>query len=124
SFHSDGAEWATNHIQKFDLSCLPDEATLCFEIINPAQRIILDYGQQEDLVVLAAFNRRDGTEYPREVVEGWAAKIGLPIVKRYDVTIDDILELKKQATGTEGFVVVFSDGKRVKVKTEWYCVLA
>lgn len=124
SFHSDGAEWATEYIQNFDLSCLPDEATLCFEMITPAQKIILDYGGVEKLVILAAFNRKDGTEYPRKTVEEWSAKTFLPIVKRYDLTIDDILELKSKATGQEGFVVAFEDGRRVKVKMDWYMTLA
>lgn len=124
SFHSDGAQWATQFIQGFDLSCLPDEATLCFEIINPAQKIILDYGGQATLVILAAFDRRNGTEYPRETVEQWAATIGLPIVKKYDLTIEDCLKLQKEAKGQEGFVIAFPDGRRVKVKTEWYLALA
>jgi len=124
SFHSDGAVWATEHVQKFDLSCLPDEATLVFEIINPRQKIILDYSGQETLMILAAFNRLDGTEYPREIVEQWSAKIGLPIVKLYDLKIDDCLKIQKEAKGIEGFVIAFEDGRRVKVKTDWYFTLA
>ena len=34
SFHSTGSVWATEHIQKFDLSCVPDCATILFEIIS------------------------------------------------------------------------------------------
>lgn len=126
SFHSDGALWATNHIRKFDLSFLPEEATLLFEIINPKQRIILDYGGMEALVILAAYNRMDRTEYPRATVEEWAKKSGLPIVKRHEVTVQDCLRIQKDANikGQEGFVIVFEDGRRVKVKTEWYCTLA
>ena len=62
SFHSSGAVWATNFVQSLDFSCLPDEATLCFEIIHPEHRIILDYGGQQTLIVLAAFNRRTGAD--------------------------------------------------------------
>jgi len=124
SFHSEGAVWATGFIQTKDLSCLPDEATLVFEIIAPKQRIILNYGDQETLVILAAFNRRNGTEYSRATVESWANKIALPIVKKYDATVEDCLKLQKEAKGTEGFVIVFEDSKRVKVKTEWYMQIA
>lgn len=124
SFHSDGAQWATSFIQKFDLSCLPDEATLCFEIINPKQKIILDYSGQETLIILAAFNRCDGTEYPREIIEQWAENIGLPIVTKYDISIKDCLEIQKEGKGREGFVLVFQDGRRIKVKTDWYMALA
>lgn len=124
SFHSDGAVWATNFIQTKDLSCLPDEVTLVFEIIAPAQKIILDYGGQATLVILAAFDRRNGTEYPRDTVEEWGKLTGLPVVKKYEFTIDDCLKLQKEARDQEGFVIVFGDGRRVKVKTEWYMTLA
>ena len=65
SFHSTGAVWASTHLQAFDLSVLPEEATLVFEIIHPEHKIILNYEGREMLIVLAAFNRRTGEEYPR-----------------------------------------------------------
>lgn len=124
SFHSAGAIWSTKFIQQFDLSCLPDEATLCFEMLTRNQRIILDYGQTETLIILAAFNRHDGTEYPRKTVEEWAAKIGIPIVKKCDISVDDCLRFKKENKDKEGFVIRFHDGRRVKVKTAWYLSMA
>jgi RNA ligase len=124
SFHSEGSQWATEFIQKFDLSCLPDEATLCFEIINPRQKIILDYKGLETLMILAAFNRHDGKEYPRAVVERWAEQIGLPIVRKFDMTIDDCIKTQKDVKDREGYVIVLADGRRVKVKTDWYLALA
>src|SRR5262249_28316353 len=69
SFHSSGAQWATEHLQGFDLSCLPNEVTLCFEIIAPEHRIILDYGSERKLVILAGFNRLTGEEHLRSQVE-------------------------------------------------------
>lgn len=125
SFHSDGAVWATSFIQKYDLSFLPDEVTLCFEMITPRQKIIIDYGDQETLYVLAAFNRKDRTEYPRKQVEEWAAKAGLPIVKKYEgMSIQDCLRIQKEEKDREGFVIRFQDGRRIKVKLDWYLGLA
>ncbi len=125
SFHSIGAVWATDFIQKHDLSSLPDEVTLVFEMITPDQKIILDYGGQSSLVILAAFNRRSGIEYPREAVVKWATATNIPIVKRHDgMTLDKAFKLQKEAKGVEGFVVLFEDGRRVKIKTEWYMSLA
>src|SRR5262249_12861239 len=80
SFHSTGATWATEFLQGYDLSSLPNEVTLCFEIIHPEHQIILNYRGQRTLVVLAAFNRFTGEEYPRAVVAEWARRIGLPLV--------------------------------------------
>ncbi len=125
SFHSPGAAWATAHVQGLDLSCLPDEATLCFEIVTPEQRIILDYGDERRLVVLAAFNRLTREEYPRPQVEEWAARIGLPAVPVLGhLSLEDLLHRQKELRKVEGFVIRFGDGRRVKVKTEWYLGIA
>ena len=125
SFHSPGARSATNQLQQHDLSCLPDEVTLCFELIAPEQRIILDYGEKRDLVILAAFNRFTGEEYPRAQVEEWATKTGLSIVPmQAHMSLEELLRSKKELEHHEGFVIRFHDGRRVKVKTEWYMDLA
>ena len=125
SFHSSGAVWASQHVQRFDLSVLPDEATLCFEIIHPEHKIILNYSGQETLIILAAFNRRTGEEYPRALVAEWANEIGLPIVPLLaSMSLEDLLHLQKNRENFEGFVLRFNDGRRVKVKTEWYLNMA
>lgn len=125
SFHSDGAVWASSFVQSKDLSFLPDEVTLVFEIITPEQKIILDYEGQRTLYVLAAFNRHTGEEYPRAEVEEWASRACLPVVPKHDsMKIDDCLRLAKEMEGREGFVIRFHDGTRVKVKCDWYCRIA
>ena len=125
SFHSTGAVWATAFIQKFDLSRLPNEATLCFEIIHPRHQIILNYRGQETLIVLAAFDRFTGQEYPRSVVAEWARQIGLPIVSLLGhLSLTDLMRTQKEKQEVEGFVIRFAGGRRVKVKTDWYLALA
>ena len=125
SFHSEGAQWASGFIQTKDMSFLPDEVTLVFEIITPEQKIILDYKGEKTLYVLAAFNRHTGDEYSRQQVEEWAKLAGLPVVPKHDsLTIDDCMKIAKEMEGREGFVIRFADGRRVKVKTDWYCHIA
>jgi RNA ligase len=125
SFHSDGAQWATEHVQGFDLSCLPEAATLLFEIITPEQRIILGYGAERRLVVLGAYNRFTGDEYPRSQVEAWCRTTGLPAVPVLGhLSLEDLLAQQKVLERFEGFVIRFADGRRVKVKTEWYLGIA
>ena len=55
SFDSDQAIWATEFIQskKRHPKDTVGEYTLLFEIIYPDNRIVVDYGQREDLVLLA-----------------------------------------------------------------------
>ncbi len=125
SFHSSGAVWATQYIRTRDLSCLPDEATLCFEIIHPEHKIILDYDNQSTLVILAAYNRVTGVEYPRTLVAEWARRIDVPIVPILaHMSLEELLHSQKNRENFEGFVLRFSDGRRVKVKTEWYMQMA
>jgi RNA ligase len=125
SFHSDGSKWASQFIQTKDMSFLPDDVTLVFEIVTPEQKIILDYKGEKTLYVLAAFNRNTGDEYPRSQVEEWASKAGLPVVPKHEsLKIDDCLKIAKEMKGREGFVIRFENGLRVKVKTDWYCHLA
>ncbi|MFO0810701.1 MAG: RNA ligase [Gemmataceae bacterium] len=125
SFHSTGATWATEYLQQFDLSGLPDEVTLVFEIIHPEHQIILDYGGRRELIVLSAFDRRTGREYPRTQVAAWAQAAGLPLVPlAAPMSLDDLLHTQKMREGLEGYVIRFADGRRVKVKTEWYVGMA
>jgi RNA ligase len=125
SFHSSGAVWGTAFIQQFDLRCLPDDVTLVFELIHPNHQIILDYQGQETLIILAAYNRQTGEEYPRPVVADWARQIGLPIVPVLGhLSLEDLKNSQVQQEQCEGFVIRFADGRRVKVKTDWYLQLA
>src|SRR5262249_35001245 len=71
------------------------------------------------------FNRRTGQEYPRAAVAEWAAEIGLPLVPQLGhLSLEDMMALQKQRQDFEGFVIRFCDGRRVKVKTQWYLEIA
>lgn len=121
SFHSLGAIAATKWIQTKDLSFLPDEVTLCFELISPEQRIILNYGEDIKLVLLAGFNRHTGEEYDHEQLEKWAAQAGIEMAQLHPYTsLAEMLEYQAKVEDREGFVIRFSSGLRVKIKTEWY----
>ncbi len=87
--------------------------TYLFEIIYPTNRIVLDYGDTEALVLLGMIETATGKELP-------LADIGFPIVKRYD-GLKDLHQLKALAfDNKEGFVVKFSNNYRLKVKFEEY----
>lgn len=89
--------------------------THLFEIIYPTNRIVVDYGDMDDLVFLTAIDKVTGEESVED--------IGFPIVKKYD-GINDIEQLKLlESNNKEGFVIRFSNGFRVKMKFEEYCRL-
>ncbi len=123
SFKSPGALWATQFLRdNHDLSGLPDDVTLVFELISPITRIIVDYGDKEALTLLAAFNRHTGEEYAWHRVMEWASiyKFITPTVYCGDFAECRATLAHSSGKDMEGFVVRFHNGLRVKVKGEDY----
>ena len=122
SFTSEQARWATAFLRaRYDLSRLDRDLTLCFEAIYPANRVVLDYGQREDLVLLAARRRSDGYDLPYDELAALADRFGLPLVPRLQVeSLAALLDLAEQVSGVEGWVVRFPNGVRVKIKVPEY----
>jgi RNA ligase len=117
SFASDqaikGMEIANKY--NYDKICVPGY-TYLFEIIYPENRIVVDYGKEERLVLLGVMNRR-GEEFPYEemVDEGW------DIVMKYKTWGEDWETLKKEISkNNEGYVIRFSGGMRMKIKGDEY----
>lgn len=90
--------------------------TYLFEIIYKENRIVVDYGDREELVLLAIIETATGKEIPLPET------FPTPIVKRYNFKeFGEILKI--QDNDREGFVVRFTDGSRVKIKFENYVKL-
>lgn len=94
------------------------DLTYLFEILYPANRIVVDYGDREDTVLLAATDPETGWDVPGEVER--LAATGVPVVRRYDgiTAIDELTSLA--ADNAEGFVIRFQSGLRAKVKFAEY----
>jgi len=89
------------------------DATYLFEIIYPENRIVVDYGTTDDLVLIAVIDNKTGADLPLPA-------IGFPVAKRYD-GISDFTALKSLAdANTEGFVIKFKSGLRAKIKLTEY----
>jgi RNA ligase len=116
SFDSDQARKATSWLHTKYAKSIPlleQGKTYLFEIIYPRNRIVVDYGALEDLVLLAIID----TETGKDLV---LKEIGFPLVKRYD-GLQGLGLLKKLAEDNrEGFVLKFESGFRVKVKFDEY----
>jgi RNA ligase len=111
SFGSDQAIKAREILKKYNTDIMFRHLTFCFEIIYPENRIVLDYGNDEKLVLLGTFDK-NGKEMDSEIWSQW----GFDVVKKYD-GINDYKQLKEMVKNDqEGFVVKFSNGDRVKVK--------
>ncbi len=87
--------------------------TYLFEIIYPENRIVVDYGAVEDLILTAIIDTQTGENLP-------LTDVGFPIVKQYH-GVKDIQILKElEETNREGFVIKFKSGLRYKVKFAEY----
>ena len=116
SFNSDQAKVATEMLHTKYATSIPlidKTKTYLFEIIYPENRIVVNYGDTQALVLLAVIDTKTGEEYSLE-------QIGFEVVKLYD-GINDLYQLKKlEESNREGYVIKFASGLRLKVKFDEY----
>jgi RNA ligase len=127
SFASDQALWATefyrvNYLNKWT----PNPGiTYIFEIIYPENRIVVNYGDKQDLVLIAEVGKESGHSYPIcEWTPNGAHAWPGPIVETHDFkTYGDVIA-SDQRENKEGFVLWNQEFDwRVKIKHEEYMVL-
>jgi RNA ligase len=134
SFNSQQAAWAQQVLDRSDLSRLDSGLTYLAEAIYPGNRIVVDYGQREELMLLAAFRAADGTEELLSAVSRDWEPIG-PVVRSWGLS-DDVSALEKLAAANttvegsqaggideEGYVIRFASGTRAKIKLAAYLTL-
>jgi len=127
SFDGEQALWATDYFRSmFGHVKVPYEWTLLFEIIYPENRIVVDYGGREDLVLLAIRDRFTGKYQPfYPAVYQFAYDNGFSTPRVYDFNnVTEIIEATDYlSVNQEGFVVEFSGGVRFKFKGDAYVEL-
>lgn len=128
AFDSEQALWATRFLNnyKIDWSFLPEELTLLFEIIYPDNKIILNYGERCDLVLLGVRNRLTGEDFSPRDTRMLAGVYGFNKPKSYpSISIPALLESAKElGSDFEGWVCRFADGSRFKIKGRGYLAIA
>ncbi len=118
SFVSEQAIKGRELLEKYDYKngMIPGY-TYLFEIIYPENRIVIDYGDAEKLVVLGAYNNETGNEV--SVVE--MTNEGFEVVTRYNTFGEGFDELKREISNSkEGYVIRFRNGMRMKIKGDEY----
>jgi RNA ligase len=95
--------------------------TYLFEIVYPANRIVLDYGALRDVILLDVMDIESGHGAPRQLIEAEAERIGCPVVQHVaDVDAAALASYETGETHREGIVVRFDDGLRIKIKLAEY----
>lgn len=90
SFESEQVAWAKKLVGKIDINYMKEDRTYVFELIHPENRIVVDYGQIQSLVLLDILDGRDSLmpfdphaanidwREPRENREGYVIRMRLP----------------------------------------------
>ncbi|MFD6421781.1 RNA ligase [Streptomyces sp. NPDC060198] len=134
SFVSGQAQWAQAVLDAADLSGLDPELTYLAEAIYPANRVVVDYGRREDLVLLAAYRPASCAEEPLTavapgwkpigtVVRSWGLRDGLAELERLAATGTTLDSTRADGTDEEGYVVRYASGTRAKIKLSAYLAL-
>lgn len=125
SLNSEQAIKGAEMLKKYRTQFLDTQVTYLAEIIYPENKIIVNYGSEEKLVMLGAYQTRIEWELPFDEVKQAADMALMPIAKEYGYTIEQMIELQKTLPkDEEGFVVRFESGTRVKIKGHEYLKIA
>lgn len=113
----------------------PKGLTVLFELIHPDNRIVIDYGDLEALILLGGVDNETGQDfYPEEVAEAteWHGEVAVARSFNFDSMLKTIAnpEAGMRPDGSadrEGFVVLWrkpgAPGNRVKLKFSLYVQL-
>lgn len=129
SFTSEQAQWAQAWLDAHDTRALWPGSTYLAEILYPSNRIVVDYGDREDLVLLGAFNQ-DGMEIPLRTASVEWLEIGNVVRTWPALPLPELLKLAEANTrpdgtptsgiSTEGYVIRYTNGLRAKAKLSEY----
>lgn len=102
-----------------------DAITLVSEIRIPddVEEMARVTRRPEGLYLITAYHNSTGKEFDRDFCEYLAKLFNIGIVDKINMTLEDLKENHYSLKGTEGWVVKFDSGLRVKFKTAWYMSL-
>lgn len=118
SFTSEQAEWAQDFgRRRYNFDEIPKNVTILTEIIYPENRIVVDYKDRKELVLLGVIHTRSGLEVSQSVLKRYARRLGMRLPELYD--IHDLTNPTFRENH-EGYVVRWDNGLRVKIKSPDY----
>jgi RNA ligase len=123
SFSSDQAIRITHlyntvdSVKKLVDSAFENDIALFFEYVAPDNKIVLDYFDEE-LILLRARNNSTGEYIDVRELDTF----GVKIADFYDYSLEEVCEMAETDENVEGWIVEFENGYMVKQKTAWYFV--
>ncbi len=121
SFASDQAQMARVLLadRQADLDKLDREYTYLFEIIYPSNRIVVDYGAAQRLVLLAAVHTQTGAELALARVD-WIDRAQTYPATTLPEWVKSIEASQAELNNHEGFILKWPNGFRLKYKLADY----
>ncbi len=121
SFASEQAQMARGLLANYqtEVARLDREYTYLFEIVYPSNRIVVDYGEAQRLVLLAAVHTQTGVELNHEDVD-WSDKAVSYPATAVPEWIKSIEEQQAELNNHEGFILKWPNGFRLKYKLADY----
>ena len=121
SFTSDQAIAAQKLFEQLmNLDRINPGVTYLFELIAPWNRIVVDYGEREELILLGA--RGKNFEASHSELYELTKLLGCNLIRKFD--FEDYREIQKlNWENNEGFIVRFTNGDRCKIKFADYVKL-
>jgi len=118
-------EYVKDHPEyiRFAEFCIEAGQTPTFEWCSRQQRIVIDY-PEDQLVLLAVRLNRTGIYWSHKELEDWAKTFGILVVRKiYDSNQflpEQLIEEIRKQEDIEGVVIRFDDGHMVKIKAAQY----
>ncbi|MFE7485052.1 RNA ligase [Streptomyces sp. NPDC057552] len=129
AFISDEARWAQRWLDSHDTAALVPGITYLAELVFPQNRIVVHYGDRQDMVLIGAYDR-SGTDLELHHIAAHWQRIGSVVRTWPAMPLADLLtrtEANRLPDGTrtsglraEGFVLRFTSGVRAKAKLSEY----
>jgi RNA ligase len=121
SFTSEQSVKARELLNTYNVTQLMENYTYLFEIIYPENRIVLDYGSDEKLVLLGIIRTDSGEELDYVTMCNESEVTGIPLVTKYNTFGEGFDVLKREISNAkEGYVIRFRNGMRMKIKGDEY----
>lgn len=124
-------KWIEANLTPLSMKALKEitkEYTLMFEYLSPDNQIVVEY-PEEKMVLHGIIHTKSGKEvYEYDKIRSVAEALGVEVVKRYMITLEEMLDFQasnsttrnSRTVETEGFVILFENGQRLKIKTQEY----
>jgi RNA ligase len=114
----------SNYVE-FAKSICDADFTPVFEFLSRKQQIVIDYGPNDRLVLLAVRCNITGRYFTYNQLKNISNSWNIELIDQlnFNGNLSDLVDWVRQQSGIEGFVISFDDGHKVKLKCDEYVML-